>query len=155
MTQNRRGGSYPIDRRPQVATLPADYLKEGYFDSNDNIRCDLLTTTAAGVAKVLGDSNITSTQLRKFFIQARYIERMLAQNEFPQLITEIKGLCPAVANYVGRGKDSTEREQRENLKRFIDANVEHAIKSFNHFKKGFMPHFESVVAYYKYQFPRK
>lgn len=132
-----------------------DYLKTGYFDDKGNIKCELLTTVAEQKAKELGESGITSTQLRRFFIQVRAIERQLGQKYFPQLIPEIQGLKPLVANYVGRGKNQFERQRRESLKRFIDSNVEVATKEEKNFIKGFIPHFESVVAYFKYYFPGK
>jgi hypothetical protein len=63
------------------------------------------------------------------------------------------------ANYVGRGSNRWEREGREVFKQFIDRNVALAIAGREKgFKQGFVPHFESVVAYYayyKYRFSTK
>jgi CRISPR type III-A-associated protein Csm2 len=156
MTQYRQQrGRYPPGREQRPPSLPQGYLQDGYFDDNGNIRCDLLTQTAEQVAKVLGRSGVTSTQLRRFFTQVRSIERELGPKTFPKLMPQIQSLQPAVANYVGRGRNQQEREARENFKRFIDCNVELATRNEKNFEKGFIPHFESVVAYYKYHFPNK
>ena len=146
----RRGGAPP----QQVPQLPEGYLKEGYFDANGNINCDLLTVEAEQVARVLGNSGMTSAQIRRFFGQVRSIERGLWTKDFSNIVPRIQSLQPLVANYVGRANNQWERQQRENMKRFIDRNVELATSNENSFKKGFIPHFESVVAYFKYHFPK-
>ena len=148
-------GRYPPGREQRQPELPQRYLEGGYFDDSGNIKCDLLTHTAEQVARVLGNSGVTSTQLRRFFMQVRSIERELGPKAFPELVPQIQSLQPAVANYVGRGKDPGERERRKSLKWFIDRNVEFATKDQKNFEEGFIPHFESIVAYYKYHFPRK
>jgi CRISPR-associated protein, Csm2 family len=133
-------------------------LKSGYFDGNDNLKCELLTSLAEQVARDLGKSGITSTQLRRFFTQVRSIERKLGQQQdFLALVPQIQCLKPMAANYVGKGNNQWELERRKIFKQFIDLNVELATrdeKGFS-FKKGFVPHFESVIAYYKYHFPNK
>ena len=148
-------GRYPPRGEQRLPSLPSAYLGEGYFDSNGNINCELLTQTAEQVAKDLGNSGITSTQLRRFFTQIRSIARELGQKDFSEIVPQIKSLKPMAANYVGRGNNSWERERREVFKQFIDRNVQFASRDKKGFKKGFIPHFESVVAYYKYHFPNK
>ena len=156
MTQYRQPSqSYAPRREQQQPTLPAGYLQGGYFDEKGNIKCDLLANIAEQVAKVLGDSGVTSTQLRGFFMQVRAIERRLGQTSFPEVVPQIQKLKPLAANYVGRAKNEAERRGRPNLKLFIDRNGELAVRDEKNFKKGFIPHFESVVAYYKYHFPSK
>ncbi len=132
-----------------------DYLNGGYFDSNGSIKCELLTTTAEQKAKELGSSGITYTQLRSFFTQVRAIERELESKKFPQVVPRIQRLEYLVANYVGRGQNEIERQNREKLKRFIDRNAKLAEKDIPSFKQGFIPHFEAVIAYFKYNYPRK
>ena len=156
MTQYRQPrGRFPPRMEQRQPTYPTDYLRGSYFDDKGNIKCDLLTGTAESLAKDFGYSGITSTQLRRFFIQVRAIERQLGQKEFPELVPSIQGLRSLVANYVGRGKNTQERQRREYLKRFIDDNVALATRDEKHFKKGFVPHFESIVAYFKYHFPSR
>jgi len=157
MTQyQQQRGRYPPRREQTQDRLDANYLQGGYFDDTGNIKCDLLTKTAEQVAQVLGHAGVTSTQLRRFFTQVRSIQRELGQRSFQDVVSEIQSLKPLVANYVGRGKNQREREEREgSLKRFIDLNVALAMKDENSFAKGFILHFECVVAYYKYHFPNK
>jgi len=156
MQHQQQRGRYPPSTERRRPSLPAGYLKGGYFDDHGKIISDLLTETAEQVAEVLGNSGVTSTQLRRFFTQVRSIQRELGQRSFQDVVSEILSLKSLVANYVGRGKNQREREEREgSLKRFIDLNVALAVKDENSFVKGFIPHFECVVAYYKYHFPNK
>lgn len=156
MPYQQQRGRYPPRREQELPSLPKGYLDGGYFADNTNIKSELLTETAEHVARVLGNSNsITSTQLKRFFAQVRAIERELGQKGFSELVPQILSLKPMAANYVGRGSSQWERERREVFKRFIDRNVELASRDENSFNKGFIPHFESVVAYYKYHFPNK
>lgn len=152
----RDRGGRPFQRvAREPPQLPSGYLQNGYFDSQGNINGELLTRIAEQVARVLGDSQITYTQLRRFFAQVRSIERDLGQRDFPKLVPQIQSLKPMAANYVGKANNQWERQKREAFKRFIDLNVQLAIRDQESFEKGFIPHFESVVAYYKYHFPNK
>lgn len=160
MNQPRRGpvggAPPPRDSRPPPPQLPEGYLREGYFDEKGNIRCDLISRMAEEVAERLGNAGVTSAQLRRFFGQVRVIERLLQQTTFGEVCPQILSLKAKAANYVGRGSSNEERSRREVFKRFIDQNVDLIIKSPEKgFNKGFVPHFESVVAYYKYHFPTR
>lgn len=150
------GRSGPPQGRPVVPRLPEGYLKDGYFDAKGNIRCELVSDLAETVAKALGNAGVTSGQLRRFFGQVRALERDLRRGSFPESCGRIEALKAKAANYAGRGTNRDEREKREVLKAFIDRNVGLAMAdSGKGFLKGFVPHFESVVAYYKYHFPTK
>jgi CRISPR type III-A-associated protein Csm2 len=140
---------------PTSSPTKGDYLKTGYFDVNGNLRSELITSTAQQIAREMGDANITYSQLRSFFTQIRAIERKLESKQFPEVVPRIQRLEYLVANYVGRGQNDFDRQNREILKRFIDYNTKNAEKDKHSFKDGFIPHFEAVIAYYKYQFPRK
>jgi len=155
--QYQQKGQHLYGREQQrPASFPWDTVyRTGYFDDSGNIKCELLVESANRIARELGDSGVTFTQLRRFFGQVRCIERELGQKEFPQLVPQIQSLEPMVANYVGRAKNQAERAQREIFKQFIDHNVRLAARDERSFRKGFIPHFESVVAYYKYNFPNK
>jgi len=156
--------TYRRPQPPQMGRAPApalgsqlqdylNFLKRGYFDNEDNVRCELLTTMAEHVAQVLGGAKMTSAQINRFFRHVRAIEREGDTKAFAELIPRIQSLKPLVANYTGRGNTEQERQRRQEFKRFIDFNVELAQKDIRSFKKGFVPHFESVVAYFKYHFP--
>ena len=148
-------GRYPPRKEQKAPSLPQGYLEGGYFDAG-NIRSELLTETAESVARALGNAGVTTAQLRRFFSHVRSVERELTQRSFPEVTPQIQSLKPMAANYVGRGSNAWERESREVFKRFIDLNVDQVIaEKEKGFKEGFVPHFESVVAYYKYHFPNK
>jgi len=131
-------------------------LKDGYFDNEKKtIKADLLIDIPIQVAKRFGEAGVTSTQLRRFFTHVRSAERELWNKQFPDIVPKLQMLQPMAANYVGRGKNKYERESREIFKSFIDRNIELATESKKSFEEGFIPHFESVLAYFKYYCPNK
>jgi CRISPR-associated protein Csm2 len=133
-----------------------NYLKTGYFNESDAVKGELLCTTALEVAKALGRANITYTQIRAFFTAARAIQRTYSSNiKFPQIVPNIERLGFLSAYYVGKGKNDYERKDREKLKEFIDSNVLHAKKDAHNFKDGFIPHFEAVMGYFKWLYPKE
>ena len=156
------GGGRPqpntLSNRPQggpppVSGLSAEYPGE-YFDSKGNIRGDLITSLAEHVAQTLGSVRATNNkimaygQLRKFYDQAVAVKLGLeAGQDFSTLRPKLLSLVPAAANAVGAGNAP------QLLKQFIEANVGIAKRDEKHFR-AFMTHFQSVVAYYKYYFPR-
>ena len=159
MGNDEQRGRYSPRREQKPPSLPPGYLEGGYFDQKDKIRPELITRTAEDIARTLGNAGVTTAQLRRFFGQVRSIERELAarDRDFEAVAPQIQSLKPMVANYVGRGNNPWERERREVFKRFIDRNVDRVMAGNDErfFKRGFVPHFESVVAYFKYHFPNK
>ena len=154
--QGQQGGRYPPPNpSPTQTAYPVGYLQGSYFDDKGVIKCELLTTRAEQLAKTFGNAGIASTQLRQFFVQVRSIERQIGQRQFAELIPRIQRLSALVAYFAGRGKSPDERNKREIFKRFIDENRVIAEKIEKNFKLGFVPHFEAIVAYYKFYFPGK
>lgn len=141
---------------PDFPTWYRTKLRDGYFDNEKKkIKADLLIDTPIEVAKRFGRAGITSTQLRRFFGHVRAVERELWNKEFSEVVPKLLILEPMVANYVGRGKNQYERDSREILKSFIDLNINLASESKKSFEEGLIPHFQSVIAYFKYYFPNK
>ena len=156
--QRRVGGGQDRRPEPHSPSLSRDYLetmRSGYFDADNTLKGVLITTLAERVAKdfVVG-GKITTGQLRNFFGHVRGLQRELDQSDFAVVKPKILQLKPLAAVYVGRGGNSFEKGQRNLLKQFIDENVEQAQKGKREFKEGFVAHFQSVVAYYKYYSPR-
>ena len=151
--QRRSGGGQDRRPEPHSLSLSRDYLetmRSGYFDADNTLKGVLITTLAERVAKDFVDGGkITTGQLRNFFGHVRGLQRELDQSDFAVVKPKILQLKPLAAVYVGRGGNS-EKGQRTLLKQFIDANVEQAQKGKREFKEGFVAHFQSVVAYYKY-----
>lgn len=162
MGYNEEQGRYQPRREQKTSALPDKYLDGGYFDEKGHIKPELITNVAESIARTLVEANVTSAQLRRFFGHVRSVEREFTQKGggeeiFTELISQVQSLKPMVANYVGRAPGSWDRERREVFKKFIDRNVDKTLsgKMAKNFKEGFIPHFESIVAYYKYYSPGK
>ena len=155
--QRRFGGGY--DRRPEPHTpsLSREYLetvRSGYFDADNNLRSVFITILAEQVANdFVKGRKITAGQLRNFFGYVRGLQRELDQSDFVVVKPKILQLKPLAAYYVGRG-NSKDQKDLKLLKQFIDENVEQAQKGKREFEEGFVAHFQSVVAYYKYHSQR-
>ena len=149
MTTYPRGGQPPPQRGktypPSVPGLPQGYLEKGYFDAKGNLLPEVIQKWPEELAQLLHQEGLTATQLRRFFNRARNLESQSgAGKPFDRLKEEILSLKVLVTAAVGR------KVAPELLKQFMDKNVELAIKSPDSFKRGFMTHFQSVVAYVKY-----
>lgn len=155
-----RGG--PGGGSPPNSNLTEDfrrYLKQlnatGYFNERGYLRAELRVEDADMVARVLADANVTSGQLRRFFTMARSLEQRLSYNpNFEALIPDIARFQPLAANLIGREQNFNQRRRLEVLRDFIDLNAQKARENKEAFHKGFVPHFESVIAYFKYHKPR-
>jgi CRISPR-associated protein Csm2 len=149
----RGGGSKSRKRsRPSTATdfkFGPDYLKDGYFqvrEGNRYLYPEILDSLAMDVAKLLGNRGMKSHQFRRFFNKARGIEAKLQRTgEFDAVRADIYGFKRDVAYQVGR------RVVPEDFKDFIDRNAELAARDEESFR-GFLQHFESVLAYFVYFF---
>lgn len=126
------------------------YLKEGYFDSQNGkryLRVALLDDLARDVAKVLGNAGMKSHQLRRFFNKARGIEAKLNREpDFRRVVEEIVSFKSDVAYQVGRGVVPRE------FSAFIERNIDLAVADEESFRRGFLQHFQSVLAYFVYYF---
>ena len=128
-----------------------DYLAGGYFEDEGKryVRPEVLDTLAIDVAKVLGTARppMPMHQLRRFFNKARGIEAKLERGgDFRAVQADILGFKRIVAYQVGRKLVSQE------FLSFIERNVALAMEDEESFRKGFLPHFESVLAYFVYFF---
>lgn len=145
MTQYRQPrGRYPPGQEQRQPLLPRGYLEKGYFDKEGNVLPEVIQQWPQQVAQTFLRANpkLASTQLRRFFNRARAIEQ---QNlPFERLREEIISLKPIAAASVGR------KTAPDIFKVFIDRNVDLAVNSLDSFSRGFLTHFQSVVAYVKY-----
>jgi CRISPR/Cas system CSM-associated protein Csm2 small subunit len=150
--------SSPREVYPESAVTFESYLSElnekQYFVAATGdepqpkcIREELLTEHARVVALQLVKSNVTTSQLRRFFNLARGIEQQLkADDPFTVMSSQVARLPSQAASLVGREQSREQRERLEDLHRFIVANANLARRSREDFLKGFLPHFESVKA---------
>ncbi|MFW0861813.1 MAG: type III-A CRISPR-associated protein Csm2 [Dethiobacter sp.] len=136
-----RGGGEP-------PRLPSGYLQGGYFQPDGkNLRPEVIVGWAEEVARALGDARakMTYTQLWQFYKKTLSIKQKLeVSGAFPDLVPELLTLKRDAAYSVGKGNAP------ELFKVFIDRNVDLAVKGEVAFTKGFLQHFQSVVAFKRY-----
>jgi hypothetical protein len=143
-----RGGPASSGRsfNRQTLSLPTDYLKNGYFDSNGHILPEVIIEWPRDIAKNLDIAGIGAAQIRNFFGEARRIEGQLSSGQgFDALRGRILQLDAYAASAQTRGNAPPL------FKQFIEQNLKWAAKDRKSFVKGFILHFECVVAY----FPKK
>ncbi|MBU4320220.1 MAG: type III-A CRISPR-associated protein Csm2 [Nitrospinae bacterium] len=131
-------------------SLPSDYLSKlakGYFDEKGYLWEDFLTTMAKDVAKSFG-TKLKSHQLRRFYGHAKAAEiRLKMTEDWDAVNVDVKKLEPFVSE--AKGKDKIPQSFYE----FIEKNIK-AIKKRKDFEEGFMEHFQAVVAYFTYHYPK-
>jgi CRISPR/Cas system CSM-associated protein Csm2 small subunit len=122
--------------------FPAGY--PAYLDANLCIRIELVTTVAQRLADGFKDEGkLTRHQLRAFYDHAkRQLQRLDYGTPFCEVHAEIARLKAFASDRAGRANNPLP----DSFKGFIDRNVD-AVVDETSFKKGFMPHFEAVVAY--------
>jgi len=134
------------DWRQYTPGLPPGYLKNGYFDQNGNPLPEIIIEWPRHIAAQLSGARMAPAQLRNFFGEVRRIEGQLSAGQnFEALRGRILQLDAYAANAVK--KDNAPLL----FKQFIEQNLKWVVKDKKSFLRGFLPHFESVVAY----FPKK
>ncbi|MFN3467312.1 MAG: type III-A CRISPR-associated protein Csm2 [Candidatus Brocadiales bacterium] len=129
--------------------LPDNYLSKGYFDSNDNLHCELLTTTAEELAQSFGNAQLESHQLRRFFNHTKATEAQLdIYKNFDRIRARVQKLVPFAAEAVGKKKAPPVFYD------FIKKNV-NCIQDTKSFQEGFLEHFQAIVAYFSYHFRKQ
>lgn len=145
-----RGGGHPPrrDEIRQAPGLPPNYLRNGYFDVEGNILSEVIIEWPKDIATKLANARpeMKSAQLRNFFGEARHIEGQLSAG---QAFQSLRGRILQLDSYAASAQ--TRGNAPPLFKQFIEHNVRWAAKDEKSFLKGFIPHFESVVAY----FPKK
>lgn len=143
------GGGNPKrrDNRPPPS-LPHNYLANGYFDEKGNLLPEVIQDWPVQLAKIFLQSQpkLNTAQLRRFYNKVTHIKQRLDSGQsFDNLKEEIYSLGYLSAAAVGRGNAP------EIFKDFMERNIKYAVQSPDHFRRGFKTHFESIVAYVKYQ----
>ncbi|OIP25735.1 MAG: type III-A CRISPR-associated protein Csm2 [Dehalococcoidia bacterium CG2_30_46_19] len=130
----------------QPPQLPRGYLQNGYFDSQGNLWPEIIQQWPDEIAQTFRDGRLTTTQLRRFFNRARALEKELKTKTFERLKEDVATLKPIAAASVGR------KTAPDIFKQFIDRNVDLVLRSSDSdaLVRGFLTHFQSVVAYLKY-----
>jgi CRISPR type III-A-associated protein Csm2 len=156
MTYQLRGGFKggqlrPQDRRPSPLKLPDGYLNSGYFDDKGNVLPEVIQSWPLDLARkfLQSEPKLNTAQLRRFYNKVCDIKQRLdAQQPFDSMKEQIYSFGPLAAASVGRGTAPSL------FKEFVDCNIPYAVKSKEHFRRGFATHFQSIVAYVKYLEPK-
>jgi CRISPR type III-A-associated protein Csm2 len=139
----------------QLDTLWPQYLAQGYFDASGNLLLQfVLRERIDKLAKAMAESSpkLTTNQLRRFFQHCRAIEaRIKASGSAPadqqkawlQEEATFRRLDVAAADAFGK-KPTPKIPQL--FHDFIQTNVA-AVKTVKDFLKGFLPHFEALVGF--------
>jgi CRISPR type III-A-associated protein Csm2 len=142
--------------RDQALRLPAGYLKNGYFDSKGYVFKEVIINWPNELAKSLGAGGVTTTGLRRFYTKAKYAEQRLDHGEpFESIVATLYEMEQHAVNAVGKAVNASEKKGFELFKQVIETNVELAVKNRDAFKKGFLLHFQGLIAYFKYHNPSK
>lgn len=141
---NRPGG--PPRGHAGVRGAAANPFPHGYpqyFTPEGHARVELITAEAENLATRFESDKLKRHQLRSFYDHAkRQLQRLAYGVSFGEVHPEIARLKAFAADRAGRAENALP----QSFKQFIDRNVE-AVTDEVTFQKGFMPHFEAVVAY--------
>lgn len=136
-------------------SLPKGYLEGGYFElsqqgNEKKLKKELVMDQAKELAKIFGRARpeLKRNQLRKFYDYSRNMEEKLRLcKKFSLIETDILKLEAFAADAKSKGNIP------EIFYDFIKKNIE-CIKTEEDFTKGFIEHFQAVVAYFSYYNPR-
>jgi Csm2 Type III-A len=123
----------------QAQVFPAGY--PDYFGEDGELKAEFLTTLAEGIAEHLGKSRMTMHQLRAFYGHVKLQQGAMKRGTpFSGIRNKILVLQPLARERFAKGKVPEIFEQ------FIVRNLE-KVKDETTFLKGFVEHFQAVVAY--------
>jgi CRISPR type III-A-associated protein Csm2 len=124
--------------------LPDNYLSQGYYDENGQLRADIFKDEARVAANVLASWNTTPTSLRVFYNKLKAIENRYKYSgkDFNLIKPGLYAFERDVAYQISRSVVS------EEFRKFININSEIALRGPKEFK-GFIEHFLSVLSFFK------
>ncbi|KWT94953.1 type III-A CRISPR-associated protein Csm2 [Candidatus Magnetominusculus xianensis] len=130
------------------SVMPKDYLKDGYFDKNGCIHETLLTTTADEIAELFSKSSpkLETHQLRRFFNHVRAAANRLNMTDDWSCV---KGDISKLSSFAAYGVGKKNGRIPQEFYKFIEENVKRT-ESEKSLTKGFVEHFQAVVAYFTY-----
>jgi CRISPR-associated protein Csm2 len=141
--KNKKGGG-----GGDLDSLPPEYitkLEKGYFDSGGCLWEEFLTKFADKIAKSF--RGLKNHQLRRFYGHIKAADNRLRMTEDWRCVNlDIKKLLSFVSE--AKGKDKVP----ESFYKFIDANI-NKIKEQKDFE-AFVEHFQAIVAYFTYHYPK-
>lgn len=139
-----RGGGHRDGPDDKISDHWPDYLKDGYFDSDGNLKVEYVSRDKVEpLAQRMG--SLTIHQVRRYFGHCRAIERRLKSGgaSWASVWPEVKKLDIAAAD--GAAKHPQPKIPAL-FHDFIRRNVDR-IKTERDFLRGFLPHFEALVGF--------
>lgn len=133
----------------KVSVLPIDYeseINDGYFNEKECLKESLIIKYPQYLANLFSkDQKINKpTQIRKYYDYCKNLEGILKiKNDFSCIIPDLYQLIPLTNNAMNKGNISNA------FRDFLEININQAVKSEKNFLDGFMPHFQSLIGYYK------
>ncbi|MFA7237275.1 MAG: type III-A CRISPR-associated protein Csm2 [Phycisphaeraceae bacterium] len=143
----RSGGGYHDQPEDKIANHWPDYLKDGYFDADGNLRIEYVSREKVEplIQKMANaQPKLTTGQLRRFFQHCRGLETKLKSGAatWAAIRPQFEFLDAASADAFGK----TPHKIPDLFYDFISRNV-HAVKTEKDFLQGFLPHFEALVGF--------
>ncbi|MFZ2323278.1 MAG: type III-A CRISPR-associated protein Csm2 [Ignavibacteriaceae bacterium] len=120
-------------------------LEEGYFNDKGYLKPEYLLEYPQKLAEFFAGQSEQNkvAQVRKFFDQIRLSEgKYKLSKDFDSIVPELYELIPLLESTKNR-KHITQEFQD-----YLTANLKEAVKTAVNFNKGFLPHFQALVAYY-------
>ncbi len=130
-----------FSKEQQACVFPSDY--PDYFDSTGTLKCEYVTERAEQIAGCLGRASpqLTMHQLRAFYGHVRRLRGALKGGR------QFSGIYPDLCKLKPFARERKEKDKiPEYFEQFIARNVD-KVKNEDAFVKGFVEHFQAVVAY--------
>jgi CRISPR type III-A-associated protein Csm2 len=143
-TQGRGDGDIRRRQTTRSWNWPTGY--PDYFDKDGILRCEYVTEYADKIAQQFGYEGLSANQLRTFYLAVKQQQQRLRyQNDFSRVLVELQKLKSIAHDRANR----LPKVIPESFKEFIDKNVDKltAAAGQRYFEKGFVEHFQAVVAY--------
>jgi CRISPR-associated protein Csm2 len=138
----KAGGGNPDSLPPEYI----DKLEKGYFDSSGCLWEEFITTMASDIAKSFG-AKLKNHQLRRFYGHIKAADnRLKMTKDWDCVKLDVKKLSSFVSE--AKGKDKVP----ESFYKFIDANIKKIEKQKDF--EAFVEHFQAIVAYFTYHYPK-
>ncbi len=149
---HRGGYGQPPNRRDDtVANHWADYLKDGYFDSDGCLKVEYVSREKVEpLAQKM--ASLTIHQVRRYFGHCRAVETRLKSGgvSWDRVLPEVKKLDVAAADGAAKQPPKIPALFQDFIRRNVDK-----IKTKEDFLKGFLPHFEALVGFGQAHFKKE
>jgi len=145
------GGARGPSTADRVANHWPDYLKDGYFDADGNLKVEYVSRDRVEplVQKM---ASLTMHQVRRYFGHCRAIETRLRSGgaTWERVWPEVKKLDVAAADGAAKQPPKIPALFHDFIRRNVDR-----IRTKDDFLRGFLPHFEALVGFGQAHFKKE